>query len=158
MNWIASRARDSDYQTHKTEYPPTAHCSYFVPVFKSDPETWSDPRHREGARAEQLAADLLTREGYAIVEMRFRFHRHDVDLVARRDSVVVFVEVKSRGSKSYGAPAESVGWKKRRELVRAASAWLQRYGRPGDVCRFDVVTVQGGRVEWLQSAFRPLWR
>jgi putative endonuclease len=127
-------------------------------VFKTDPSTWSDPRHRDGAAAEELAANLLRREGYHIVEQRFRFHRHDVDLVARKGSVVVFVEVKSRHSDRYGAAVEAVGWKKQRELVRAASAWLQRSGRPGDICRFDVVTVEGPRVEWLQSAFRPLWR
>jgi putative endonuclease len=105
-----------------------------------------------------MAADLLRREGYHIVEQRFRFHRHDVDLVARKGSVVVFVEVKSRLSQRYGAAVEAVGWRKQRELARAASAWLQRSGRPGDVCRFDVVTVEGARLEWLQSAFRPLWR
>ena len=127
-------------------------------MFKSDPSTWSDARHRQGAAAEDLAANLLCREGYDIVERRFRFHRHDVDLVARKGSVVVFVEVKSRHSDRYGAAVEAVGWRKQKELVRAASAWLQRSGRPGDVCRFDVVTVEGPRVEWLQSAFRPLWR
>ena len=127
-------------------------------MFKTDPSTWSDARHREGARAEQLAADLLRREGYHIVEQRFRWHRHDVDLVARKGALVVFVEVKSRLGGRYGAAADAVGWRKRRELVRAATAWLQRSGRPNDVCRFDVVTVEGARVEWLQSAFRPLWR
>jgi putative endonuclease len=127
-------------------------------VFKSDPASWTDARHRQGAVAEDLAANLLCREGYDIVERRFRFHRHDVDLVARKGSVVVFVEVKSRLSDRYGAAIEAIGWRKQRELVRAASAWLQRSGRPGDVCRFDVVTVEGPRVEWLQSAFRPLWR
>ena len=127
-------------------------------MFKSDPATWSDPRHREGARAEQLAADLLRREGYHIVEQRFRFRRHDVDLVARKGGVVVFVEVKSRLSQRYGAAVEAIGWRKQRELARAASAWLQRSGRPGDVCRFDVVTVEGAKLEWLQAAFRPLWR
>ncbi|MFI5208410.1 MAG: YraN family protein [Gemmatimonadales bacterium] len=127
-------------------------------MLKSDPKTWTDARHRQGAAAEELAANLLRREGYHIVEQRFRFHRHDVDLVARKGSVVVFVEVKSRHSDRYGAAVEAIGWRKQRELVRAASSWLQRFGRHGDVCRFDVVTVQGGRVEWLQAAFRPLWR
>jgi putative endonuclease len=127
-------------------------------VIKTDPSTWSDPRHREGARAEQLAADLLRREGYTILEQRFRFHRHDIDLVARKESVVVFVEVKSRASRRFGTAAESVTHRKQYELVRAAGAWLQRHGRPGDLCRFDVVTVEGAQVQWLQSAFRPLWR
>jgi Holliday junction resolvase-like predicted endonuclease len=44
------------------------------------------------------------------------------------------------------------------ELVRAASAWLQRHARPGDVARFDVITVDDGRLTWIQGAFRPGWR
>jgi putative endonuclease len=127
-------------------------------VLKSDPATWSDPRHREGARAEALAAQVLCRAGFAIVEQRFRHHRHDVDLVARRGPLVVFVEVKSRAGGRYGSALEAVGWRKQRELARAASAWLQRHGTPGDICRFDVVAVKGGQVTWIQSAFRPLWR
>lgn len=127
-------------------------------MLKTDPRTWLDPRHQKGEAAERLAADLLRREGYAILEQRFRFHRHDVDLVARKGDVVVFVEVKARAGSRFGAAVLAIGWRKQREIVRAASAWLQRHGRPADVCRFDVVTVEGARVEWLQSAFRPLWR
>lgn len=127
-------------------------------MLKTDPSTWTDARHREGARAEQLAAGVLERDGYQVLEQRFRFHRHDIDLVARRANVVVFVEVKSRASSRYGTASESITARKQRELARAAGAWLQKFGRPRDVCRFDVVTVEGARVSWIQSAFRPLWR
>jgi len=127
-------------------------------VLKSDPSTWSDPRHRRGAEAESLAADVLRREGYAVIEQRFRHQRHDIDLIARRGTIVVFVEVKARSSDRFGTGAQAVTPLKQLALVRAASAWLQRHGRPGDLARFDVITVQDGRVSWLQSAFRPGWR
>lgn len=127
-------------------------------MLKTDPSTWTDRRHRMGASAEQEAARLLTSQGYEILERRFRFHRHDVDLVARRGSIVVFLEVKARLNDDFGSPLESVTAVKQSRIARAAAAWLQRFGRPGDVCRFDVVALQGDRVEWLQSAFRPGWR
>jgi putative endonuclease len=127
-------------------------------VLKSDPSTWTDARHRYGVAAEVLVAGVLRAQGYEILEHRFRHHRHDVDLVARRGAVVVFVEVKARTDTWFGAAAEQVTARKRLDLARAASAWLQRHGRPGDTCRFDVVAVRGDRVEWLQSAFRPGWR
>ena len=98
------------------------------------------------------------REGYEVLEHRYRFHRHDVDLVARRGATVVFVEVKVRTGASHGGAAEAVTARKRLELTRAASAWLQRHGRPEDGARFDVIAVDADRVEWLQSAFRPGWR
>jgi putative endonuclease len=127
-------------------------------VLKSDPETWKDPRHREGERAERLAAEVMEADGYEILEQRFRVLRHDVDLVARKGNVVVFVEVKARRSDEFGTGLEAVGARKQRELVRVASAWLSRHGRPEDVARFDVVVVRGLKVDWMQNAFRPGWR
>lgn len=127
-------------------------------MLKSDPQTWTDQRHIDGVAAERLAAGLMERCGYEILAHRFRYHRHDIDLVARRGSTVAFVEVRQRASNRYGTPAQSVTARKRMELARAASAWLQRHGRPGDAARFDVIGVVGDRVEWLQSAFRPGWR
>jgi putative endonuclease len=127
-------------------------------VIKTDPETWTDKRHRDGEAAERRAAELLIESGYVVLEQRYRFHRHDVDLVARRGSLVAFVEVKARRGTRFGSAIEAINPRKQRELVRAASAWLQRHGKPGDVARFDVVTIQSGKVDWLQSAFKPLWR
>jgi putative endonuclease len=83
---------------------------------------------------------------------------HDIDLVARKGSLVVFVEVRYRRSKRFGTPTETIGPEKKRDLARGAEAWLQRFGRPGDSVRFDVIGVLGQRVEWVQSAFRPGWR
>ena len=127
-------------------------------MLKSDPASWSDPRHRDGAEAEALAADLLRREGYRVLEQRYRFHRHDIDLVARGGRTVVFVEVKLRRDARFGSAVEAITGRKRRDLVRAATAWLQRNGRPDDVARFDVIAVDGARVVWIQNAFRPGWR
>jgi len=130
--------------------------SHFVPVLRTDPSTWTDQRHINGLDAERLAAELLERCGYEVLAHRYRVHRHDIDLIARRGSIVVFVEVRWRASTRYGSPMETVTARKRLDLARAASAWLQRHGRPGDAARFDVVGVVGDRVEWLQSALDEL--
>ncbi len=127
-------------------------------MIKTDPDSWTDARHRDGEAAERRAAELLIENGYVVLEQRYRFHRHDIDLVARRGSLVVFVEVKTRGASRYGRAVQAVHARKQRELVRGASAWLQRHGKPGDVARFDVIVFEGGKAEWLQSAFRPGWR
>ncbi len=127
-------------------------------VLKSDPSTWKDARHRLGVEAERLAAEAMRVQGYQVLEQRFRRGHHDVDLVARRGRVIVFVEVKSRSGDGFGAPAEAVTSRKQAEVVRAASVWLSRHPSPWDAIRFDVITVQDGHLEWLQDAFRPGWR
>jgi len=127
-------------------------------VLKTDPSTWTDARHRSGVAAEMTAAELLRGQGYEILEHRYRFHRHDVDLVARFGATVVFVEVRARSSDRFGGAASSVTARKQALLARSAASWLQKHGLPGDTARFDVVAVQGDRIDWLQGAFRPGWR
>ena len=102
---------------------------------------------------------FLTSCGWEVERHRFRLGRHDLDVVARRDGVVAFVEVKTRGSAAWGAPVESIGWRKRRTLARVAEVWRLRHGRPDELFRFDVVSVQvrgAGRyiVEHVQDAWR----
>ncbi len=127
-------------------------------MLKSDPSTWTDPRHRAGVEAEQRAAQAMRVQGYEVLEQRFRYGHHDVDLVARRGRVVVFVEVKSRSGDGFGAPSEAVTARKQADLVRSASVWLARHATAWDSIRFDVITVRDGHLEWLQDAFRPGWR
>jgi len=127
-------------------------------MLKSDPSTWKDPRHRAGYEAEAMAAAAMRVQGYQVLEQRFRYAHHDVDLVARRGRVVVFVEVKSRASDAFGTPTEAVTARKQADVVRAASVWLSRHATAWDAVRFDVITVRDGKLEWLQDAFRPGWR
>ncbi|MBW3628572.1 MAG: YraN family protein [Gemmatimonadetes bacterium] len=89
-----------------------------------------------------MAAEHLTRAGWLIVNRNFRMGRKEIDLVARRGEVVAFVEVKTRAGLGYGHPLEAITWKKRREIQQVAAAWVGRYGRPGDLYRFDAVAVQ----------------
>lgn len=89
--------------------------------------------------------------------------RLEIDLIARRGGVVAFVEVKTRRSAAFGTPLHAVGWKKQRELVRVAQAWVDRHGSPGEQYRFDVLGVEivrGKRpvVTHVEDAFRPGWR
>ena len=128
-----------------------------VPV-KSDPKTWSDPRHRRGYEGEKLAIEYLKRRGWDILSHRFRMGRFEIDLIASRGHLIAFIEVKTRYSTAFGSPLEAITWTKRREIVRVASAWVDRFGVPDQVYRFDVigVTLKGERpqIEHVQDAFR----
>ena len=130
---------------------------------KSDPATWSDPRHKMGAAGEEAAKGYLRSRGWLILAHRFRLGRIEVDLIAQRGSVVAFVEVKTRRCSAFGSPLEAVTWAKKREIVRVARGWMDRFGRPDDVYRFDVVGITlshrgGPEIEHVEDAFRPGWR
>jgi putative endonuclease len=134
---------------------------FLVPI-KSDPETWKDERHRRGLAGEGVAMRFLEARGWRVVSHRFRLGRLEIDVIARKGPVVAFVEVKTRRGSAFGSPLEAVTWLKKREIVRVARGWMDRFGRPEDVYRFDVIGVTlsaaGTRVTHVEDAFRPGWR
>lgn len=77
----------------------------------------------------------------------------EIDLVMRdRDGTLVFVEVRSRAGAAGGGAAASVSAAKRERLVRAARHYLLRLAVQPP-CRFDVVAIDGGHLQWLRGAF-----
>lgn len=104
-------------------------------------------RQELGKIGEDLAARELERRGYAITARRYRTRCGEIDIVAERDGVLVFVEVKARADTEFGTAAEAVTPWKQRRLTRMAKDYLTRE-RVGDrPCRFDVVTVMFDREE-----------
>jgi putative endonuclease len=112
-----------------------------------------------GDAGEALALAHLQREGLALVQRNYRVaagpraRGGEIDLILReRDGTLVFVEVRTRAPGSCGGAAASVTSTKRKRLVLAARHYLARLGSP-PACRFDVVAIDGGRIEWLRAAF-----
>jgi putative endonuclease len=120
---------------------------------------WEDRRQRRGLAGERVAMAYLISCGWEVEAHRFRFGRHDLDLVVRREDLVAFVEVKTRRSTVCGTPLESVSALKRHILSRVATLWRLRYGRRGDRYRFDLVAVRdGGRGHWELEHVPDAWR
>jgi putative endonuclease len=112
-----------------------------------------------GDDAESLALAWLQARGLALVQRNYRVARGprarggEIDLILReRDGTLVFVEVRARRSTAQGGAAATVGAAKQRTLIFAAQHYLLRFNALPP-CRFDVVAIDGGRVEWLQGAF-----
>lgn len=94
-----------------------------------------------GELGERIAARYLEQSGWKILAKRFRSGRRDIDLVAQRDDIVAFVEVKARSTEEFGDPVEAVNHRKQRELAKSAQTWIDRHGRSGESYRFDVLGV-----------------
>jgi len=97
-----------------------------------------------GEWGEEKAARFLSGKGYRILGRRVRPDAHnELDIVARDGDVLVFIEVKTRGSEDFGSPISAVDARKRRALSRAAVHYLGKLRYPDVFIRFDVVEVIG---------------
>jgi putative endonuclease len=112
-----------------------------------------------GDAAEAAALAHLRAQGLVLVERNYRVARGpggrggEIDLILReRDGTLVFVEVRARGDARFGGAAASIGAVKRSRLVFAAQHYLLRWPSPPP-CRFDVVAIDGGQIEWHRAAF-----
>ena len=109
--------------------------------------------NREGARAEDLCADLLRAAGLTLLERNWRCRLGEIDLIAEERGTLVFAEVRMRRPSLFGGAAESVTAAKRARIIAAARLYLTR--RPESACRFDVLLVEGAprHVQWIRNAF-----
>lgn len=109
-----------------------------------------------GDAAEDAALHYLQQRGLRLLARNYRTPGRgggEIDLIMHApDGTCVFVEVRQRKSASHGGAAASVTSTKQRRLVFAARHYLMRLGEPPP-CRFDVVLLEHGAIEWLQAAF-----
>ncbi|CAG0928101.1 hypothetical protein TFLX_00744 [Thermoflexales bacterium] len=101
-------------------------------------------RQTLGQRGEQYAAHYLTAHGYALRERNWRCAVGELDLVAEKDGVLIFVEVRTRHGDRLGTPEESITPAKRAKLIAAAQTYLDEHGQADRDWRIDVVAIEVG--------------
>jgi putative endonuclease len=111
-------------------------------VIKSWWRPKESPTHlRHGRFGEEVAKKHLRRLGLKYLTANFRTARGEVDLVFRDDDCLVFIEVKTRSSETWGRPAAAVKQDRRRRLTRTALDYLRLLKNPPVKIRFDIVEV-----------------
>lgn len=109
------------------------------------------PTQKQGQLGEQEALGYLRKQGLELVEANFRCNAGEIDLIMRDGATLVFVEVRKRSGKLKGEAALSITPAKMRRIIRAAQLYLSRFPHM-PACRIDVVTIDGGALEWLPNA------
>ena len=94
-----------------------------------------------GRRGEALAAAYLEGAGYEIVDRNWRCPQGEIDIVARDDAELVFVEVKTRSSEAFGHPLEAITVPKLARLRRLAAAWCEAHPGTRGGIRIDAIAV-----------------
>jgi len=108
----------------------------------------------KGKESEDFACDYLKSKNYRIIERNFRTRRGEIDIIAEKDGVLIFVEVRSL-RKGLFNPIESIGRRKLERIIKAAKYYLMK--RRNAVCRFDVIGIIGDgeerSIEHIENAF-----
>lgn len=118
-------------------------------------------RHLRTGRLGELAAlVLLVLKGHRVRHRNWTCPAGELDLVAERRGVVVFVEVKTRSSRGFGGALAAVDDRKQRQLARVAALYLSHFELWQRPCRFDVVAVErvGGLLPWRVRHVRDAFR
>ncbi|MCY7359852.1 MAG: YraN family protein [Rudanella sp.] len=109
-----------------------------------------------GKQGEEEAMHYLQANGYQVLERNYRYQHAEIDLIAQKGKMIIFVEVKARSSTAFGNPEEFVSYTKVRLLKKAAEHYIFAKDWQHDV-RFDIVAIvrTGGemKVKHIEDAF-----
>ncbi|OIO75566.1 MAG: YraN family protein [Elusimicrobia bacterium CG1_02_37_114] len=110
-------------------------------------------RIKLGKDGEDRAVKILKKNGYRILERNFHTGLGEIDIIAKDDNVLVFIEVKTRSNLSFGLPQLSVDTRKQNRLIKLALLYIkQRNIKTGDI-RFDVLALTPTTCELIKNAF-----
>lgn len=110
-------------------------------------------RRQIGMEYERIAGEYLQTQGYEILEYNFHCRYGEIDIIAKQEEYIVFIEVKYRSSERYGEPLEAITKGKQRTISKCAQAYLYK-NRMWDVSvRFDVVGMRENKIEVVRDAF-----
>lgn len=93
-----------------------------------------------GNKGEKIAADFLEQKGFNIRQKNYRYKRAEIDLIAQKENLLIFVEVKTRAATNFGLPEDFVDSKKRELIIDAADQYIYEYNWQGEI-RFDIISV-----------------
>lgn len=96
---------------------------------------------KTGKEGEELACRFLTEKGFRIIERNFRFHKGEIDIIAKDNETLVFIEVKYRQNLEFGYPEEAITKDKISQIRRIANAYLFERRIINVTCRFDVIAI-----------------
>ena len=110
-----------------------------------------------GDIGEQKAARFLVTKNYEILDRNYRWARGEIDIVAKKDGRLIFVEVKTARGEAFGTPESWVDERKQRQLGQVAQRYLQENNIEDMDCQFDVVAVSVVGPRWkinhIENAF-----
>lgn len=94
-----------------------------------------------GTNYEKIAQNFLLRNEYHILDCNFRSHSGEIDIICKKNNIIIIVEVKSRYSSQYGTPKESVNYSKQKSIINTTNFYLLYKNINNTNIRFDVIEI-----------------
>lgn len=93
-----------------------------------------------GENGEDLATNFLLSNGYNVLEKNYRFDRAEIDIIAKKDKILVFVEVKTRTTDFYGNPEDFLSVAQQKRITKAAQHFIEKNNWQNEI-RFDIIAI-----------------
>ena len=115
--------------------------------------------HNElGKAGEKEACEFLKANGYEVLATNWKNQRAEADIIAKKNDLLLIIEVKTRSTDYFGEPGEAVGKQKQRMMVKAAEAYLEINNLDIEV-RYDIIAVimneKTKKLVYIEEAFYP---
>ena len=111
-------------------------------------------KRQTGAAYELKAEEYLLGNGYKILERNFRNRSGEIDLIAKKEGQIHFIEVKYRATFDFGSPLEAVDFRKQNQIRKVAMYYLMKNKlSEWTPCQFDVIAFEGEKMTHLENAF-----
>ena len=109
----------------------------------------------KGKLGEEIASRYIQSKGGIIIEQNYRTKIGEIDLIAKINGELVFVEVKSRSSINYGYPSEAVNYKKQRKITNVAKYYILDNSLENVSVRFDIIEIylKNKKINHIENAF-----
>lgn len=110
----------------------------------------------KGALGEDIAVKYLMSKGYSIIDRNYRTSIGEIDIIAIKDNVLVFIEVKARTNLNYGYPYEAVNWKKQEKIIKSSYIYIKYKNLYKYQIRYDIIQVylqKKPKINHIENAF-----
>ena len=106
----------------------------------------------KGEFGENIASDYLKEKGYNIIKTNYRSFHGEIDIIASKSGVTVFIEVKYRKTNGFGLGLEAVTQSKIQKIIKTAQNYIEEYNIKTP-CRFDVISIDANLINHIENAF-----
>jgi len=115
-----------------------------------------DKRKQLGVEGELMVARSLERQGFTIKEKNYRKPYGEIDVIAKKKNLLIFVEVKRRKNQGFDL-SQLITLSKQKKIIRVAQEYIARHNYDETYCRFDIALIDGEKLNYIPDAFTEGW-